>query len=103
MATVARNTRKPVIEECDAGMLKIVAPIFVGDELVGTAGGCGKIFEGGEVETFMVNRASDIPEDKVEELARTVGTAKRRDMEELADFIARRISEIVGAYEKNKG
>jgi len=37
MANQARETRKPVIEECDAGLGKIVVPIFVGDEFVGTA------------------------------------------------------------------
>lgn len=103
MAAMAKNTRKPVVEECDAGMLKIVVPVFVGDEFVGAAGGCGKVFEGGEVDTFMVNRASEIPEDKVKDLARTVGTAKRQEMEALADFIAQRISDIVGSYEKDNG
>jgi ligand-binding sensor protein len=31
MAAQARKTRKPVVEECDAGIQKIVVPIFVKD------------------------------------------------------------------------
>ena len=42
MAAQAQKTGRPVIEECDAGILKIVVPIFVEDEFVGTAGGCGR-------------------------------------------------------------
>jgi len=100
LAMMARNSREPVIEECDAGLVKIVVPIFVGDEFVGAAGGCGKLLEDGEVDTFMVNRASDIPEERVEELSRTVETTRRGDVEDLADYIAGRIVEIVAEHEK---
>lgn len=100
LAMMARNSQEPVIEECDAGLVKIVVPIFVGDEFVGAAGGCGKLLEDGEVDTFMVNRASDIPEERVEELSRTVETTRRGDVEDLADYIAGRIVEIVAEHEK---
>jgi len=48
----AQKSRKPVIAECDAGLVKIAVPIFNRDEFMGTAGGCGLLPEGGEVETF---------------------------------------------------
>ena len=35
----AKQTRRPVIGECDAGLLKIAVPIFIDDEFMGTAGG----------------------------------------------------------------
>jgi ligand-binding sensor protein len=35
----AKQTRKPVIGECDAGLVKIAVPIFVDDAFLGTAGG----------------------------------------------------------------
>ena len=103
MAVIARNTRAPVIEECDAGMVKVVVPIFIGDELIGAAGGCGKVLEDEEVDAFLVNQASELPEERVAELSKTVGTTTRKDMEELAEFIAERISGIIRDYEKNNG
>jgi ligand-binding sensor protein len=103
LAMIAKNTRNPVIEECDAGMIKIVVPIFVSDEFVGAAGGCGKVLEDGEVDTFMVNRASEIPEERVEELTTTVGITNQADMEALADFIAQRITEIVEDFQQKNG
>jgi len=42
MAAKAQQTHQPVVDACDAGILKIVVPIFVKDEFVGTAGGCGR-------------------------------------------------------------
>ena len=40
IAAVAKKTRKPVVKECDAGMAKIVVPVFVHDEFLGCVGGC---------------------------------------------------------------
>ena len=100
MAAMARNTKEPVIEECDAGMIKVVVPIFVGEEFVGAAGACGKLVEGGEVDAFMVNRSSDIPEDRVEELAKTVPATTRKEMEALARFVSERVGKIVTGYEQ---
>ena len=35
IAAQAMKTRLPAIEECDAGLIKIVVPIFIGDEFAG--------------------------------------------------------------------
>jgi ligand-binding sensor protein len=48
----AKITKKAVIGECDAGLIKIAVPIFMGQDFMGTAGGCGLLPEGGAVETF---------------------------------------------------
>ena len=95
LAVMAQNTRRPVVEECDAGMVKVVVPIFVGDELIGTAGCCGKLLEDGEVDAFMIQRSSDLPEEEIETLAKTVPTATSAEMEALADRIARRLEELL--------
>ena len=102
MAVMARNTREPVVEECDAGMVKIVVPIFVGDEFVGAAGACGKLAEDGEVDAFMVNRSSDIPEEEVEALAADVPSAPWSEMEALAAFIQDRLSEKLRVSQSGK-
>jgi ligand-binding sensor protein len=97
MAAMARNSRSPVVEECDAGMVKIVVPIFAGDEFLGAAGGCGLLLEDGEVDTFMVNRSADISEDEVAALSREVRFTSRQEAEELARWIAVRIEAAVAA------
>jgi len=41
LAAQAMRGRATVIEECDAGMIKLVVPIFVGEEFIGAVGACG--------------------------------------------------------------
>jgi len=53
IAAEAEKTKQPVIGECDAGFVKIAVPIFVGDEFLGVAGGCGRINHGNRVEFFL--------------------------------------------------
>ena len=69
IATLAMRSRQAVVEECDAGMLKLVVPIFAYDEYVGAFGACGFLLDDGEVDTFLVNKMTDITEETVERLA----------------------------------
>lgn len=94
LATIARNTRKPVVEECDAGLLKIVVPVFAGTEFIGAVGGCGLLSEDGEVDDFMISKTTAIPEEKIEALANGIGTLSTDQIEKLIDFIQTRIDKI---------
>lgn len=95
MAAMAQNGRSPVIEECDAGLIKVVVPIFSGDEFVGAAGGCGRLLEEGEVDDFMINKTTDLPEDTIEELSGSVATISREEAEALAAYIAEEIDRLL--------
>ncbi len=95
LAAMAQNTRQPVIEECDAGMIKIVVPIFVGDEFVGAAGGCGLLTSEGEVDDFMINKTTDLPEPHILQLAKEIGTISASDLKSLTDFITAEIQRLV--------
>ncbi len=97
MAVIATQTREPVIEECDAGLIKIVVPIFVGGELIGAAGGCGLLLEGGEADEFMINKTTDLPESLIGELAETVAPMTRVEADELALFIKEAVEKLVGS------
>jgi ligand-binding sensor protein len=98
MAAMAQNRRSPVIEECDAGLIKIVVPIFDGDEFIGAAGGCGLLMEGGEVDDFMINKTTDLPEDKIADLAESVATITQQEAEKLAAYISEEIDRVIKRY-----
>ncbi len=100
MATMARKTRAPVIEECDAGLVKVVVPIHLGDEFLGTASACGKLLPDGEADAFMVSGAVGMSEDRIGELATTVPATTMKELEELAAWMAGRIQEMVAAYKE---
>jgi ligand-binding sensor protein len=99
MAAQAQKTSKPVVEECDAGILKIVVPIFVKDEFVGTAGGCGRLSADGKVDTFMINKTIGIDEKEIEGLIDDIGSMTTESAQECADFVESEIKGIVEAYE----
>jgi ligand-binding sensor protein len=95
IAALAMRTKEPVIEECDAGMLKLVVPIILNDDYVGAVGACGFLLDDGEVDSFLVNKMTDINEDKVERLAEGIDSITTEKAEILAQYIANHIAEIV--------
>ena len=98
IAEQARQSHKSVIEECDAGLMKVVVPIFVGEEFVGAAGGCGYMLDDGEVETFLINKITDIDEEELERLSGSVKRISRDQVESLAEFVEGEIKQIVADY-----
>jgi ligand-binding sensor protein len=95
IATLAMRSKQPVIEECDAGMLKLVVPIILNDEYVGAVGACGFLLDDGEVDSFLVNKMTDINEDKVEKLAEGIDIITTEKAEILARYIENQIAGIV--------
>jgi ligand-binding sensor protein len=95
IATLAMRSKQPVIEECDAGMLKLVVPIFSNDEYVGAVAACGFLLDDGEVDSFLVNKMTDISEEKVERLAEGINSITTEKAEILAQYITDQISRIV--------
>ncbi len=97
IAAQASRAGDTVIEECDAGMIKLVVPIVADGEFVGAVGACGMRFEDSEIDAFLVNKMTDIEEDKVESLAANVPSITRENAEELGCYIRMRIDAILGS------
>lgn len=93
MATKARETGKTVIQECDAGMLKVVAPIFADGEFLGTAGGCGLLSEDGELEVFFISKVLETPQEEIK--SAEIGSLDRKTAEEAAKWLEQRIKSAV--------
>jgi ligand-binding sensor protein len=95
----AMKTRKPVIEECDAGLLKLVVPIFVGDEFLGAIGACGVLLDDGEVDAFLVNKSTDITEEEVESLSVGIPAVTTDNALEMTEYIQDQINNIVETFQ----
>ena len=95
IAMQAMKTKKAVIEECDAGLVKIVVPIFVGEEFVGAIGACGFFLDDGGVDIFLVNKMTDIDEEKIEKLAEGIPSITSDQAESITKYITAKIEEIV--------
>ncbi len=95
MSNQARQDKSPVIEECDAGLLKLVVPIIFNDEYLGVIGGCGLLAEDGEVDVFAVNKITDMDTEKIEALSTDVPTMTRKEAESACEFILTRLNTVL--------
>ncbi len=95
IAVQAMQTRMPAIDECDAGLIKLVVPIFIGDEFAGAVGACGLLSEDGEVDAFLINKTTDMNEDAIQELSEGIGTISRQKAEELAEYIQQELRNML--------
>ncbi len=99
MAGQAEKTKAPVMEECDAGLLKIVVPIFAGNQFLGVAGGCGLLTQDGEVDAFAVNKITDIDENRVVALSEGIQMVSRDQAQAAVEFFIQGVNELVRAFE----
>jgi ligand-binding sensor protein len=90
---LAKQTRKAVIGECDAGLMKIAVPIFSNGDFLGTAGGCGLLSEGKELETFIIEKTAGLCEEEIADLCKGMGSMTTEQADEMAAFIETRIAE----------
>ena len=96
----ARQTHKAVIGECDAGLIKIAVPIFGNGDFLGTAGGCGLLPQGGELETFMIEKTAGLSEAEIAELCKGMGSMTEEQAQEMAAYIEKRIAEFMRNHGK---
>ncbi|MGE0087543.1 MAG: PocR ligand-binding domain-containing protein [Desulfococcaceae bacterium] len=95
MANIAMRNRESVIEKCDAGFIKLVTPIFAGDEFVGAVGACGLFMDDGEVDAFLINKITGIPEEEVMSLSEGIASLTGERMEELKQYVEKQIESML--------
>lgn len=100
LSAQAKQTKKSLVEECDAGLVKIIVPIFKKDEFLGTVGACGFLLDDGEVDSFLVNMTTGIDEEDIERLSADIETISTEKAKTILSFIEEEISEILNNFEK---
>lgn len=95
MANQAKQTKKQVIEECDAGLLKLLVPIFFKDEYLGVIGGCGLLAEGGEIDTFAINKLIDMNDDKIGLLSSDIPIITNEKAYLACEYIKKQLDKII--------
>jgi ligand-binding sensor protein len=100
LAAQAKQAKKSLVEECDAGLVKIIVPVFVKDEFLGAVGACGYLLDGGEVDSFLVNMTTGIDEEEIERLSADIETISIEKSRAILSFIEEEISEITNKFEK---
>jgi ligand-binding sensor protein len=100
LARESMENRSTVIEECDGGLVKLVNPVFVGDEFVGSVCACGVLLDDGEVDAFLINKITGIDEEEIESLSDDMPSISTQKAEAVCRFIMERINKILSDFEK---
>jgi ligand-binding sensor protein len=98
MTAMVKTSRQPMISECDAGMTKIVVPIFYNQEFLGVAGGCGLLSADNEIDTYAVFRLSGMDEEMVKALSRSVRPVTGDTITAMIRLIQNQLSCILGSH-----
>ena len=100
IASMAKQGRKWVVSECDAGLLKMVVPVFVRGEFLGAVGACGLLPDDSAVDSFMVNRTLEMDDEKIEGLSDDIKRITGEEVRALGNYITECIDKIVCDFEK---
>jgi len=91
MAKMARTQRTSVVEICEAGMVKLVVPLFHDQDYLGSITTCGAMLPETAIETFLIEKAIGMGEDAIDEMAENVPTVQTEQLEQVAEDIFRRL------------
>lgn len=92
------KTRETVFDECDAGLMKFAVPIFVEDEFLGVAGGCGKLRGEGQVDAYLVHRTADLDEKVVGDLSSDIETISEDRLASVVSYVEKKVHEIIEEF-----
>ena len=98
LAIQAKQTQKSLVEECDAGLVKIIVPVFIKDEFLGAAGACGFLLDDGEVDPFLVNMTTGIDEEDIKRLSADIETISTEKAGIVVSYIEKEISKIISKF-----
>ncbi len=98
LSNQARQTKRAVIEACDAGLVKLVVPILYDDQFLGVIGGCDLLPDDGEVDTFAIHKITDMADEKIETLSSDIQIMSHEDAQSACDYIEHKLETIVKQY-----
>ncbi len=92
---MAKNSKKPVVEECDAGLLKFAVPVFSNDEYLGVISCCGLLQEGSEADTSLINKMTGISLEEAENNSKGIGTMTSERINSVIKYIGSEFGKLI--------
>ncbi len=102
MSAMAKKKKESVVDECEAGLLKICVPVFVHSEFVGIVGGCGLLSEEGDVDVEMVEMVTGMDLKLIEWLAQGIPRLSPEQIDEHVRYLEQRVKEFSDRVSKQR-
>jgi ligand-binding sensor protein len=95
MTERAKSIRKPVMDACEAGMIKFLIPLFLDTEFMGSITVCGSCVPGEEIETFAIAKSTKMDEKEIIPLVKMVPEVDQEKVEGVAQRLFQKIEKDV--------
>lgn len=92
MLAEIKTSLKPQVDLCEAGLVRVVAPVIKDNELVGQVTACGLASDSDEPDTFLVSKQLGISEEKALELAKSTPLGCEETAKELVTKLFHELS-----------
>jgi ligand-binding sensor protein len=92
------KTGTSVVDECDAGLMKFATPIFVENEFLGVAGGCGLLRNQEQVDTYLVHRTTGLDEEVIEALSEDIERIPNDRLESVISYLEKKVAEVIREF-----
>ena len=92
------KTGTSVVDECDAGLMKFATPIFVENEFLGVAGGCGLLRNQEQVDTYLVHRTTGLDAEVIEALSEDIETIPNDRLEAVINYLEKKVAESIREF-----
>lgn len=91
MVRKALSNKGPVVEICEAGLGKLVVPVFQDQHYLGSITSCGCMLPGIEIETYFIEKTSGINENAIAGMAEKILTVQKERLQHYAEDLFRRL------------
>ena len=95
LADQARQTRLPAVDLCDAGMIKIVVPVYHKENFFGVVSCCGSLPEEGEIEDFLVQKTTGLSDEEFQLHYQSVKTINKGEIQTIIRTIEEQLSLLI--------
>ena len=92
----ARRTKKPVVDMCEAGLIKLVVPFFLNGICAGNVTACGAVCLEEEIETYLISESTNASEEDIEALCKEVSEIEREKVAQAALRLFQEIEKDTG-------
>lgn len=92
MAKMARTQKSAVVEICEAGMAKLVVPVFRDQNFLGFITACGCMLPETEIEKYFIEKATGIVGDAIDEMAEKVPFVQKEKLQKFAEDLFCRLN-----------
>lgn len=91
MAEMARTKITSIMEICEAGMAKIVVPVFRDQKFLGSITCCGSILPEMEIEAYFIEKTTGLGGDVIADMAEKIPIVQKEKLQLFADNLFRRL------------